>query len=414
VKSLIYIQPKIQILQKSNKRIRVARGGRSSGKSFGVATLLILYALQNAKSKILCLKSTQNSLADSALSILKRVIDTYNLNAFFTQTKYGLECRNGSVFLFKGCQFPERLKSIDGINVAWIEEGQEFTQEALDIIFPTIREEGSHIYITYNPKYEDDPIHKLANLDSDQIIVETINYPDNPFLSQVTKQEIQEDLENNPLKHNHIWLGECIQDIDGALWRRELISYIPKEKLSDLILNETWLMDKIVVALDPSTTANQNSDACGLVVAGQKDSDYFILDDSSAVMTPQEWAQKAVALYHYYKADGIVAEGNQGGQMISTVINQIDPSIRVRIVHASRGKILRAEPILQLYEQGRVYHRKCFSQLETEMLTYTGDPKQKSPNSLDAMVWGLTDLSQINRVVKGAIRGSMHTMRIRN
>lgn len=145
----------------------------------------------------------------------------------------------------------------------------------------------------------------------------------------------------------------------------------------------------MVVGVDP--TASAGGDEAGIVTAGMSGSDYYTLSDDSRQGTPQEWASAAVAAYHRHKADCIVAEKNNGGDMVEAVIKQVDPNVNVKLVWASRGKVTRAEPIAAIAEQGRDHHVGYFPQLEDELCMWI--PGEASPNRLDAKVWALTELS---------------------
>jgi predicted phage terminase large subunit-like protein len=159
---------------------------------------------------------------------------------------------------------------------------------------------------------------------------------------------------------------------------------------------------RIVVAIDPATTSGEDADETGIIVAG-KDAEGrgYVLADRSGHYTPTEWAQAAIALYRQHKADRIVAEVNNGGQMVENTIRMISPdgpNIPYTAVYASRGKVVRAEPVAALYEQqpGRVYHVGAFPTLEDQMCAFTTDLDRKaaglSPDRADALVWALTDL----------------------
>lgn len=214
----IYIQPKILEVYKSKKRLKLLKGGRGSGKSYGTATLLISEALKS-KKRILCTKETQNSLQDSALAILKRVIDDHNLTGYFTMTKQGLECKNGSVFIFKGLQFPDRIKSLEGIDIAWVEEAQSLTKNAIQVLLPTIRKTGSVIWFTYNPQTEEDPISNLEN--HPQAITKLINYYDNPFFTDELKDLMVADKLNDPEKYYHVWEGHPLSISDSLIFKHK-------------------------------------------------------------------------------------------------------------------------------------------------------------------------------------------------
>lgn len=188
--------------------------------------------------------------------------------------------------------------------------------------------------------------------------------------------------------------GEILDDIPGALWTRESIdNHRVKDDVPDL--------ERIFVSVDPATSAEEGSDETGIVVVGYaRDKDGYargyVLEDASMKGQPEEWAKKAVTLYRKYSADKIVAEKNQGGDMVSAVIRAVDRSVPIKLVHASRGKYVRAEPISALYEQGRVHHVGRFDKLEDQMCLFSVDnmrsPNMGSPDRVDALVWGLTEI----------------------
>jgi phage terminase large subunit-like protein len=187
--------------------------------------------------------------------------------------------------------------------------------------------------------------------------------------------------------------GTLIDDVEGALWRLDAIDRSRVDIKPDL--------DRIVVAVDPPVTSGSKADACGIVVVGAtlkggpQDWAAYVLEDGSVEgHTPAQWAQHAVRLYHRYGADRIVAEVNQGGDLVETVCRMIDPHISYKAVRASRGKVARAEPAAALYEQGRVHHCVPCTELEDQMcqVTHSGYVGPGSPDRVDALVWALTDL----------------------
>lgn len=178
-----------------------------------------------------------------------------------------------------------------------------------------------------------------------------------------------------------LYLAE-FSEVDGALWKFEIIE--PFRVIAPPVLND------IIISVDPSGSGESGSDEAGIVAVGAKDGEGYVLQDRSGVMSPTGWATVAIEMYHALKADSIVAEANQGWEMVRTVIHGIDRHIPVRLVNATRGKILRAEPIVAKYEQGKVHHVGMLPELEDQMTTWVkGD---KSPGRIDALVHGLTDL----------------------
>lgn len=183
-------------------------------------------------------------------------------------------------------------------------------------------------------------------------------------------------------------LAEVLDDNPNALWQRS--------KIDELRVSTAPPLKRIVLGVDPAVTSKEDSDLTGLVVAGQgTDNHWYILGDYSLIATPDGWAREAVRQYHNHKCDRLIAEVNNGGELVETVIRTVDRNIAYKAVHASRGKMIRAEPIAALYEQGRVHHVGSFPQLEDEMCDFDPLNSDKSPDRMDAMVWAMTELSAI-------------------
>ena len=150
----------------------------------------------------------------------------------------------------------------------------------------------------------------------------------------------------------------------------------------------------MIVAIDPAVTSGQNSDETGIVVCGKgENGKYYVISDRSGRMTPDTWGRLAVDCFYQYNADRIVAETNNGGDLVERLIRNVDSEVPYVSVHASRGKLVRAEPIAALYEQKKVFHVGRFPDLEEQMCSYSVGSRQ-SPDRLDALVWALTELSQ--------------------
>jgi phage terminase large subunit-like protein len=187
--------------------------------------------------------------------------------------------------------------------------------------------------------------------------------------------------------------GEIIEDRPDALWSRGL--------LEQCRVREAPPLQRIVVAVDPPVSSGKRADSCGIVAAGISDSGivYVLADDTVSSVTPTAWANKAIALWRRLQADALVVEVNQGGEMVRSVINEVDHTVPVTPVRALRGKWLRAEPVATLYEQDRVKHAGCFAALEDEMCDFasSGLSSGKSPDRLDAMVWAVASLALVPR-----------------
>jgi phage terminase large subunit-like protein len=154
---------------------------------------------------------------------------------------------------------------------------------------------------------------------------------------------------------------------------------------------------RIVVGIDPPASSRQGADACGLVAAGRSEDGtvYVLADATQAGLHPDAWASRAIALYRRFNADALVAEVNQGGEMVGAVLRNVDASVPLKTVHATRGKYLRAEPIAALYAQGKVKHVAPMPELEDQMCDFGvgGLSTGGSPDRLDALVWAVTELT---------------------
>lgn len=187
--------------------------------------------------------------------------------------------------------------------------------------------------------------------------------------------------------------GELLEDVPGALWQRAWFDRDRVERAPELT--------RIVVAIDPAAKSSEGSDETGIIVAGiAGDRDrptVYVLEDLSGRHAPDVWAKYAVHAFYKYSADRIIAEVNQGGEMVASTLRMIDPNVPFKAIHASRGKVVRAEPISALYEQGRVHHVGSFPTLEDQLANFAMDFDRAragySPDRLDALVWCCTELA---------------------
>lgn len=178
-----------------------------------------------------------------------------------------------------------------------------------------------------------------------------------------------------------------LADQPGALWSREMIE---KNRIHPDDLPE---MRRIVVAIDPAATSGRNSDETGIVVAGLGTDDRgYVLADLSGKYTPAEWGSAVVSAYYKYAADRVIAEVNQGGEMVEHTLRSFDPTIAYKSVHASRGKVARAEPVAALDARGMIRHAGIFARLEDQMCRFDPLGDGKSPDRVDARTWAMTEL----------------------
>jgi phage terminase large subunit-like protein len=216
-----------------------------------------------------------------------------------------------------------------------------------------------------DPDYPDWQSWRFSTYDNPYIDPDEIEAAKRTMLHRIFRQEYEADfLTDNP----------------SALWKREWID--------STRLTEAPRLERLVVGVDPS--GSKSGDAQGVIAAGRHGDAIYVLGDATLHGTPNEWASAVVTLYHKAKADLVVAEANYGGDMVASTIATIDGRVPVKLVHASRGKAVRADPVAALYEQGRAHHVGAFDALEDELCQW--EPGNASPNRLDALVWAATEL----------------------
>ena len=198
--------------------------------------------------------------------------------------------------------------------------------------------------------------------------------------------------------------GEFSNDTENALWKQETID-------ARRILEPPRDLERIVVGVDPAVTSNDSSDNTGIVVAGRSLAldgrpFFYVLDDRSLCAPPERWAREVVEAFRFWQGDAVVVETNQGGALVASALRQIDPNLPIRTVRATRGKILRAEPISILYEHGRVSHVGVMRELEEEMTCYAGpSTPDQTVDRLDALVWAMTELANYSGDCVGGFFG---------
>ncbi len=197
-------------------------------------------------------------------------------------------------------------------------------------------------------------------------------------------KEIITQYKGTQLERQEIF-GELLPEFEGALWNYKM--------LDECRVEECPTLTRIGVGVDPAISSDEGSDLTGIVAAGIGPEKHgYVIGEHSLRATPEGWARKVVTVYRELNADFVIAEKNQGGEMVEATIHAVDDSVNVKLVHASRGKITRAEPIAAFYEQKRVHHVGTFPDLEDEMTLFLPGRIKKSPDRADALVWILTEL----------------------
>lgn len=220
MKTTARLPKKLGFLIQKKARYKVAYGGRGSGKSWGMATALILLSMKS-KVRILCTRQLQTSIKDSVHKLLCDRITQLKLEEYFTITKDAIRCYNGSEFIFKGIQNNVmEIKSIEGIDYCWVEEAQSVSDESWEVLIPTIRQEGSEIWVSFNPDREDDSTYRrfVLNPPKDCISV-LINYTDNKRFPEVLRKEMEYCKEVDYPKYENVWLGKPAIETEAQIFK---------------------------------------------------------------------------------------------------------------------------------------------------------------------------------------------------
>jgi PBSX family phage terminase large subunit len=375
-------------------RYHLVTGGRGSGKSFSIS-LFLLNLTYESGHVILFTRWTMVSAFISIIPEFIEKIELLNKEEDFEITQNEIVNKlTGSKILFKGIKTSQgtataSLKSISGVTTFLLDEAEELVDETVfDRIDLSIRskDKPNRVILVMNPSYKSHWIYKrwVAKPKADCTYIHTTYIHNRQNLSKSFLDAAERTKSENLHRYNHLFLGEWLDDAEGMLWNREIINRSRVAVSPRLV--------RIIVAIDPAASSNMDSDETGIVVCGiDANKNGYLIEDLSGKYTPNQWGSLASQTAERVQADCIVAEKNQGGDMVTAVIRQYNQNTRVKLVTATKGKYVRAEPIYSMYEQGRIYHLGEFPILENQMITFDPD-KGKSPDRVDALVWGFTEL----------------------
>ena len=291
---------------------------------------------------------------------------------------------NGAVAMAYSGDEPDQLRGPQH-DAAWADEPAKwkYPVEAWDTLEFGLRLGASpRVVATTTPR----PIKLIRDLIADPMTVVTrgSTFDNVAHLAPSFVDRMKEKYEGTRLGRQELH-AEVLDDVPGALWQRQILDRDRRTRVPEL--------ERVVVAIDPATTSGEDSDETGIIIAGKAaDGHAYVVDDLTCRISPDAWARRAISAYHRHRADRIVAEVNNGGDMVERVIRTVDRNVSYKAVRASRGKTVRAEPIAALYEQGRVHHVGLFAALEDQMCSFTPDQYEGSPDRVDALVWCLTEL----------------------
>lgn len=395
---LQYTENQLNFLYNHKEGVRfiIVPCGRRWGKTKGAANGTIEWMIEGQKLL----------WGDTISSNIDRYVDRYfkpeliksNINFNWSAQKKLLELPDfGGYMDFRSADRPENWEGFGYDKIVLNEAGIILKNDYLytNAVLPMLMDSpGSKLFAIGTPKgkvVKEGKEHRFFSLykrakDNDPAfqLFQFSSY-DNPFLSNDDVKELEDEMNRmNPQMVQQEIYAQFVDGAAGELWdeviiERQRIKVCPELK-------------RITVNIDPAISNNAESDETGITVTGKdgNNNGYFLADESGKY-SPDGWASIAVQLAEKWKADCIVAEKNQGGDMVESVIRQKDKNIRVKLVTATKGKFVRAEPVYSLYEQGKIFHVGYHSKLEAQMCMFTSDLKT-SPDRVDSLVWGFTEL----------------------
>lgn len=404
----------VRLLTREESSHTLLFGGSRSGKTFIIIRQIIIRAVKSPGSRHCCLRKytvdiNKSIINDTFPSVMEKCFPqlpyTLNRQLFYAQI-------GESQIWFGGLDKGDKILGNEYATM-YFNECSELDYNQIETAYSRNAQKCEGLKNRFY--YDENPVGKSHW--SYKLFVQGLNPIDNSAIANPNdycsmRMNPVDNLENlsesymktldgmSAKKRARFRDGEWQDDSENALWKRESM-------ISPFRVREYPELERVVVAVDPAVTNNAGSDETGIVIAGcakNRDTgemEYYVLEDRSMKGSPNEWAQAAIDLYDDYEADRLVAEVNNGGDLVSEVLFRIDPSLSYKAVRAKRGKILRAEPISSLYERGLVHHVGTFGLLEDEMCNYTGAADEESPDRLDALVWALTELSEGAHEVSG-------------
>lgn len=392
-------------------------GGSRSGKSFVIIFAQLALAIQYKDSRHLIARFRFNHAKNSIwLDTLKKVLKVCfpTLPVKWNNQDYFITLPNGSELWIAGLDDKDRSEKILGMEFlsVFLNEASQISYNAYNTIKTRLAQKIDGVkpmlFIDANPPSKKHWMYKvfIQHVDpEDNTSLKGVNYAHIKMNPDDNLDNISADyldtLDSMPLrKRIRFRDGEFADDSESALWTDDLINATRVRSLPDGSLPVP--LKRIVVSIDPAVTSTDTSDETGLIVAGVGFDDHlYVLEDRTDVYKPNEWAREAIVLYNKYKADRIIGEVNNGGDLIEAVLRNIDPKISYKAVHATRDKLTRAEPIAAYYEEGKAHHVDQLPELELEMTTWESKKGEKSPNRIDALVWAATELIISSSVITG-------------
>ena len=366
--------------------------GRGFGKTHTGARDAALFALQNPQTQVAVVVPTFGDIRRVAfggpsgiLSFLPKELLLQGRGQGYNATGQEIRLWNGSKIMGFSATEPDRLRGPQ-FHHAWCDEiaAWRYPETFDQLMFGLRLGEDPKCTITTTPK----PTKLVKSLLARKrtCVTRGTTFENKANLAGAAIQQLEERYGGTRLGRQELY-AEVLEDVEGALWNYQMIE---DERMK---MDEIPEMQRVVVGIDPAVTHSADSDETGIVVAGRGvDDRFYVLSDRSVKASPDGWMREAIDAFYLHDADKIIAEVNNGGDLVERLLRTIDSNVAYKKVTATRGKMVRAEPIAALYEQKRVSHVGNFDILETQMCEYAGEGK--SPDRMDALVWALTELSR--------------------
>jgi predicted phage terminase large subunit-like protein len=369
-------------------RTWVMRSGRGAGKTRAGAETVRAWVAAGRYRRLHLVGRTEGDVRDTMVEGPSGLLEVSppGERPEFRPRLRRLVWPSGAVAFLFSAEEPDRLRGPQ-CEAAWCDELASWRYpEAYDNLMLGLRlGTDPRLLITSTPR----PTKLMRTILAQAGTVETRSstYTNAINLARGFLDDIAAQYEGTRLGRQEIY-GELLEDVPGALWNHTRLDEL-RVKVAPAEL------ERIVVAVDPAVSSAETADETGIVVIGRSaDKEAFVLADLSGRYAPSEWGRLVIEAYRRHQADLVVAEVNQGGDLVADMLRQLDGGVPVKKVRAARGKYQRAEPAAGFYEQGRVHHVGSHPVLEDQMCIFTSDidRRQGSPDRVDALVWGLTEL----------------------
>lgn len=377
-------------------------GGSRSGKSFIIIRQIIIRALKEPGSRHLIVRFAFNHAKQSLWhdTIPKCLSLCFpGVHPIENKTDWFLQFPNGSQIWIGGLDDKDRTEKVLGNEYAtiFVNEASQISYQSYSTLLTRLAQNtglNNKMFVDCNPPATTHWIYKLFIQNRNPDTEKQLN-PDLYCRMKINPDDNKENLPSDYIdsilgtlserQQKRFRYGEFLDDVEGALWTWDMIEKNRVMELPELI--------RVVIPVDPAVTKNDQSDETGIIpVAKGINGHFYILGDYTGKYSPEQTARRISQAYNEKQADTVIGEVNNGGDYIETVIRLVNGKMPYKSVHASRGKATRAEPIALLYSQGRIHHYGSYAKLEDEMTTWTPNSGDKSPNRIDSLCWGITEL----------------------